>query len=168
MKAIEPSLIQDNFIELIGKEWMLVGAGDKEKFNMMTASWGGVGYLWNKPVVFVFIRPERYTCEFVDARGMFTLSFLGEENKAAHKVCGSQSGRNIDKVQATGLKPFFTEAGNPCFEQSCLTLECKTLYQTKMDKDSFIDPALFEKWYSALAGNLHNVYVAEIMKAWVK
>ena len=54
MKAIEPSLVKDNFIEIIGKEWMLVSAGDKDKFNMMTASWGGVGFLWNKPVVFVF------------------------------------------------------------------------------------------------------------------
>ena len=56
MKAIEPNLIKDNFIEIIGKEWMLVSAGDKDKFNMMTASWGGVGFLWNKPVVFVFVR----------------------------------------------------------------------------------------------------------------
>ena len=161
MKAIEPNLIKDNFIEIIGKEWMLVSAGDKDKFNMMTASWGGVGFLWNKPVVFVFIRPERYTREFVDEKGVFTLSFLGEEHKAAHKVCGS-------KVAATGLTPYFTELGNPCFEESRLTLECKTLYVTKMDKNSFIDPALYEKWYSALAGNLHNVYVAEIVNAWEK
>ena len=59
MKAINPNEIKDNFIELIGKEWMLVSAGDKEKFNMMTASWGGVGVLWNRPVVFAFIRSER-------------------------------------------------------------------------------------------------------------
>lgn len=165
MKRIEPDQIKDNFIEIIGKEWMLVSAGDKEKFNMMTASWGGVGFLWNKPVVFVFVRPERYTCEFIDEKGCFTLSFLGEEHKEAHKVCGSKSGRDIDKVAATGLTPCFTEQGNPYFEESRLTLECKTLYVTKMDKDSFIDPALFEKWYSALAGNPHKVYVAEILNA---
>lgn len=166
MKAIEPSLIKDNFIEIIGKEWMLVSAGDKDKFNMMTASWGGAGFLWNKPVVFVFIRPERYTREFVDAKGAFTLSFLGEEHKDAHKICGSKSGRDIDKVAATGLMPRFTDLGNPCFEESRLTLECKTLYVTKMDKDHFVDPALYEKWYSAMAGNPHNVYVAEILNAW--
>ena len=118
MKAIEPSLVKDNFIEIIGKEWMLVSAGDKDKFNMMTASWGGVGFLWNKPVVFVFIRPERYTREFVDAKGAFTLSFLGEEHKTAHKICGAKSGRDIDKVAATGLTPYFTDLGNPCFEES--------------------------------------------------
>ena len=173
MKAIEPNLIKDNFIEIIGKEWMLVSAGDKDKFNMMTASWGGVGFLWNKPVVFVFIRPERYTREFIDARNEFTITFLGPEHRKAHsicgsKVCGSKSGRDMDKVAATGLTPYFTELGNPCFEESRLTLECKTLYVTKMDKNSFIDPALYEKWYSALAGNLHNVYVAEIVNAWEK
>ena len=156
MKAIEPSLVKDNFIEIIGKEWMLVSAGDKDKFNMMTASWGGVGFLWNKPVVFVFIRPERYTREFVDAKGAFTLSFLGEEHKTAHKICGAKSGRDIDKVAATGLTPYFTDLGNPCFEESRLTLECKTLYVTKMDKDHFVDPALYEKWYSAMAGNPHK------------
>ena len=147
MMAIEPGRVKDNFIEIIGKEWMLVSAGDKDEFNMMTASWGGVGFLWNKPVV-------------------FTLSFLGEEHKAAHKICGSKSGREIDKVAATGLTPCFTDLGNPCFEESRLTLECKTLYVTKMDKDHFVDPALYEKWYSAMAGNPHNVYVAEILNAW--
>lgn len=127
---------------------------------------GGVGFLWNRPVVFVFIRPERYTREFVDAKGAFTLSFLGEEHKTAHKICGAKSGRDIDKVAATGLTPYFTDLGNPCFEESRLTLECKTLYVTKMDKDHFVDPALYEKWYSAMAGNPHNVYVAEILNAW--
>lgn len=167
-KVIEPSLIKDNFIEIIGKEWMLVSAGDPNKFNMMTASWGGAGFLWNKPVVFVFVRPERYTREFIDAKGAFTLSFLGATHKAAHKICGSQSGRDVDKVAATGLTPYFTEAGNPCFEEARLTLECKTLYVTKMEKNNFQDPALCEKWYNTTAGNLHHVYVAEILNAWEK
>ena len=108
MKAINPNEIKDNFIELIGKEWMLVSAGDKEKFNMMTASWGGVGVLWNRPVVFAFIRPERYTREFIDAKNEFTITFLGPEHRKAHSICGSKSGREIDKVAATGLTPFFT------------------------------------------------------------
>ena len=109
MRAINPDQIKDNVIELIGKEWMLVSAGDKEKFNMMTASWGGVGVLWNRPVVFAFIRPERYTREFIDAKNEFTITFLGPEHRKAHSICGSKSGREIDKVAATGLTPFFTE-----------------------------------------------------------
>ena len=112
MKKLEVKDLKENFFEAIGKEWMLVTAGTKEKFNTMTASWGGIGWLWNKPVAFVFIRPERYTYEFVEKNDHLTLSFLGEENKKIHAVCGSKSGRNIDKVKETGLKPVFTENGN--------------------------------------------------------
>jgi len=168
MKAIEPGLIKDNFIEIIGKEWMLIAAGNKEKFNMMTASWGGAGFLWNKPVVFVVIRPERYTREFVEKEGSFTISFLGEEHKKVHAICGSKSGRDIDKVAATGLTPFFTGNGNPGFEESRLTLECKILYTTKMDKKDFVDTSIHDLWYNEHKGNLHNVYVAEIITAWEK
>ena len=77
MKKLEVKDLKENFFEAIGKEWMLVTAGTKEKFNTMTASWGGIGWLWNKPVAFVFIRPERYTYEFVEKNDHLTLySFL--------------------------------------------------------------------------------------------
>ena len=157
MKAINPNEIKDNFIELIGKEWMLVSAGDKEKFNMMTASWGGVGVLWNRPVVFAFIRPERYTREFIDARNEFTITFLGPEHRKAHSICGSKSGREIDKVAATGLTPFFTEAGNPVFEEARLTLECKVVYKSEIGEAKFLDPSVFPRWYDEKNGNAHIV-----------
>ncbi|WP_102407584.1 flavin reductase family protein [Parabacteroides bouchesdurhonensis] len=168
MKTINPTLIKDNFIEIISKEWMLVSAGDKDKFNMMTASWGGAGELWGKHVVFVFVRPERYTRGFIEEKGWFTLSFLGDEYKKVHAVCGSKSGRDIDKVAATGLTPYFTENGNPCFEESRLTLECKILYTSEIEKDKFKDVSLFDRWYNEASGNPHLVYVAEIVNAWEK
>ena len=64
MERIDPARLAENFIELIGREWMLVTAGSPEKFNTMTASWGGAGFLWNRPVAFVFVRPERYALLF--------------------------------------------------------------------------------------------------------
>lgn len=82
MKPIAVSQLSDNFFETISKEWMLVTAGNKNAFNTMTANWGGIGFLWNKPVVYVFIRPERYTFDFMEKSDYFTLSFLGEENKS--------------------------------------------------------------------------------------
>ncbi len=65
MKKVEIKELSENFFEAIGKEWMLVTAGNKDGFNTMTASWGGIGWLWNKPVAFVFVRPERYTYELL-------------------------------------------------------------------------------------------------------
>ena len=167
-KEVKIEELSFNPFTKISKEWMLITAGDEEKHNTMTASWGGVGIMWGMNVATAYIRPQRYTKEFVDAEEMFTLSFFKEDYRKALNLCGSKSGRDMDKVAVTGLTPYFTELGNPCFEESRLTLECKTLYVTKMDKNSFIDPALYEKWYSALAGNLHNVYVAEIVNAWEK
>ena len=85
-------------------------------------------FLWNRPVAFIFIRPERYTFDFIEQNDYLTLSFLGEEHKEVHKICGSKSGRDMDKVKATGLSPLFTENGSIIFEQARLTFECKKLY----------------------------------------
>ncbi|MDO4163896.1 MAG: flavin reductase family protein [Bacteroides sp.] len=168
MRSIAIKDLNENFFETIGKEWMLVTAGTKEHFNTMTASWGGIGWLWNKPVVFVFIRPERYTFEFTEKNDYFTLSFLGEENKAIHKVCGSKSGREVDKVKETGLKPVYTEKGNVLFEQGRLSLECRKLYSDTLKEGSFVDASMLQQWYGEGHGGLHHVYVAEIVGAWVK
>ena len=166
MKKSEINRINDNFFETISKEWMLVTAGDSTKFNTMTANWGGIGFLWNKPVVYIFIRPERYTHEFVEANEYFTLSFLGEENKDIHKICGSKSGRDTNKIKETGLKPIFTEMGNITFEQSRLTLECKKLYTDFIKKENFLDNTIFDKWYSK--DGLHQVYIAEIVNVFTR
>lgn len=167
MKKIEVKELSENFFETISKEWMLVTAGTKNKFNTMTANWGGIGFLWNKPVVFVFIRPERYTFEFMEKEDCFTLSFLGEENKDIHKICGSKSGREVDKVKETGLCPLFTEQGNILFEQSRLTLECKKMYAGMLKAEDFLDKEALSRWYGA-HGNLHKMYIAEIINVWVK
>ncbi len=168
MKPIAIKDLSENFIETISKEWMLVTAGTPDSFNTMTANWGGVGYLWNKPVVFVFVRPERYTFEFTEKCDCFTLSFLGNENKHIHKICGSKSGREVDKVKETGLKSIVTESGNITFEQSRLTLECRKLYSGVMNEESFIDANSLKQWYNESYGSLHHIYVAEITGVWTK
>ena len=141
MEKIEPKDINENVIRLIGDEWMLVTAGDREKFNMMTASWGSMGFLWNKPVVMVFVRPQRYTFEFSEKRDTFTLSFFDERYRRALNVCGSVSGRDTDKVKESGLTPYFTEAG-------------------------FTERKIVDAQYGQK--DFHKMYVAEIINAWVR
>ena len=74
-KEIPVSEMEFNPFDKISKQWMLVTAGDKDSSNTMTASWGGVGIMWGKPVATVYIRPQRYTKEFIDKNEYFTLSF---------------------------------------------------------------------------------------------
>ena len=164
MKKTElKALANENAFDLIGKEWMLVTSGTKEKFNTMTASWGGIGWLWNRPVAFVFIRPERYTHEFIERESRLTLSFYREDCRGILQFCGSKSGRDVDKVKETGLKPVALESGAMTFEQARLTLDCRKLFKSPMAEANFIDKSILEKWYgSQPGGSLHDVYVVEI------
>ena len=147
MERIDVKQLNDNVFETIGKEWLLVCSGDKENFNMMTASWGWLGWLWNKPVAVVFIRPERHTHELIEKNEYMTLSFLGhsEEARKIYNFCGSKSGRDFDKAKETGLVPVETEHG--CIEK-------------------FLDKSLLQ-WYGA-KGGFHDVYVVEITNAYKK
>ena len=167
MKKIDPKELAANPIKLIGEEWMLISSGSKEKFNSMTASWGGMGYLWNKPVAFIFIRPERYTYEFVEKNDFLTLSFFAPEYKKALTIFGSKSGRDTDKVAETGLTPQFTELGNPTYDEARIVIECRKLYSEMLSAESFIDKTAIEKWYGS-GNNLHKMYVVEIVNLWIK
>lgn len=168
MKKTDVKELKDNFFETISKEWMLVTAGNKDKFNMMTASWGGTGWLWNMPVAMIFIRPERFTHEFIEDNDTLTLSFLGNspEMRKAYNFCGSKSGRDFDKAAETGLVPTETENGNITFAQARLTLECRKLYKDTIKPECMIDKSL-EKWYGEGHGGYHDVYVLEIINAYV-
>lgn len=126
----------------------------------MTASWGGFGVLWNRPVAFVFIRPQRFTFEFMESGGLFTLSFLPEEHRDAHQICGSKSGRELDKISASGLSVRRVE-GAPAIEQAELVVCCKKLYGQFLTEGGFLDAAIPSQFYPAK--DYHKMYVGEIL-----
>lgn len=151
----------EDAIDLFGKQWMLVTAGNAQGFNTMTASWGGIGWLWNKPVAFVFVRPERYTHEFIERNERLTLSFYTEAYRKALQLCGTKSGRDTDKVAATGLTPVPLESGAMTFAEARLTIEGCKLFKAPMQESHFLDAEILERWYGD-HGGLHDVYVVEI------
>ena len=161
-KEVNIKEINENFIKIVSDEWMLVTAGNKNKFNTMTASWGGFGEMWNKDVAITVIRPQRYTNEFVEKEEYFTLSFYGD-NKDIHKVCGNKSGREVDKIKETGLTPVFDE-NSVYFEEARLVVICKKIYCQKIEPECMIDKSN-DKWYE---NDYHYTYVGEIVKTLVK
>lgn len=163
---IEAKDLEENAVKLIGDDWMLVSAGTEDKYNTMTASWGGMGYLWNKPVAFIFIRPQRYTYEFIEKSEYFTLTFFEESHRQALQICGSVSGRDVNKVEKTGLHPRFTEMGNPSFEEARIIVECKKIYADMLEKESFLDTEALKKHYPE--SDLHKMYIGEIVNVWLK
>lgn len=152
-----------NPFERIGKDWCLVSAGTPDSWNTMTASWGGVGILWGKEVVTCYIRPQRYTKEFVDREDIFTLSFFPDGYRKALSFCGTKSGRDYDKAAETGLTPLFAD-NTVAFEEANLILVCRKLYAQPMSEESFTDRETFEKDYPQR--DLHTMYIGEIVKAY--
>lgn len=164
MKKINVKEIDENFIDVLSQEWALLSAGNKESLNTMTVNWGGIGYLWHKPIAIIFVRPERYTLDYIDSNDYFTLSFLGKEHRAIYNYCGKYSGKDVDKVKETGLTPIATENGSVSFQQARLIVECKKLYKSRMEESHFIDPSI-SQWYGE-KGGLHTVFVGEITNVW--
>ena len=164
-RTIAPREIPDNAFKLIGDDWMLVTAGDKAAYNTMTASWGGIGVLWNKDVATCYVRPQRYTFGFMEKSEYFTLSFFGEEFRPQLRLCGAKSGRDVDKVSECGFTTLFSEEGAPYFAEARLVLICRTLYFDDIKPEKFLDPGI-EKNYPAK--DYHRMYIAEIVRALTK
>ena len=159
-REISVEQLKDNPFTLINKDWMLITAGDGEKHNTMTASWGGVGELWGKYVSTIYIRPQRYTLEFVEREEYYSLCFFGPEYRQALSLCGSKSGRDVDKDAATGLTPCFDQAA-PYYEQARLVFLCRKLYRQDREESAFLVKGLLEKWYD---NDLHRMFIGEIVK----
>ena len=165
MKKIDITEITKSPVELIGKQWMLISAGTPEAFNTMTASWGGIGFLWNRPVAFVFVRPNRHTVKFIEEQPAFTLSFMPEQYRQDLVFCGRHSGRDVDKMAHTSLVPATTPSGLPTFENAELVLECRKMFRTTLQEADFLDwSEVSPAWYEE--GNpLHYLYICALTAA---
>lgn len=143
--------------------WMLLTAGVHApgKFNTMTVSWGGLGEIWNKPLAMVVVRPSRYTYEFMEKHEDFTLCVLPVEYKDQITLCGTRSGRSVDKVKATGLTPVKSSAvAAPGFDEAELILECRKMYYDDIEPSHFLATHI-EANYNGR--DYHRMYFGEIL-----
>ena len=153
-----------NFMEksfdLFNKGWALVTAGNMDRFNTMTISWGSLGTLWNRPVATVYVKPIRYTHDFLDSNEYFTVSFFDSEYRDDLAVLGTLSGKDGDKVAKTQLTA--VAVGDAVsFKEAKLTLLCRKIYRQDMDK-SFMPDFAVEKYYTDEAE--HTMYVGEVVE----
>lgn len=161
---ISPYEITDNPFHAIGEEWMLLTAGDVEKCNAMTASWGQMGIVWNKPSVTLFVRPQRYTYEFMEKSSHFSLSFFNPgTHRDALNMLGVKSGRDTNKMEECGLTPILLD-GVPTFAESSLVYICRKLYQQDIDPTGFIDTTLDSQNYPKK--DYHHMIIGEIEKVY--
>lgn len=158
---ILPIELNENIFKLIANDWMLITAGDETKANTMTASFGGFGVLFHKNVAHIYVRPERYTYDFLEKSDTFSLSFFDDSYRSMLAYCGKVSGRDEDKISKCKLELLFSN-NTPYFNQSKLTIICKKIYRQDFEKDCFTDVDPYNKTYSS--GGMHRMYIGEIIE----
>lgn len=165
LKEISIDDLSFNPFNKIGKEWFLITSGNISNYNTMTASWGMMGFLWGKPVINCFVRPQRYTFDFIENNDLFTISFFENDKKDALTFCGTKSGRDYNKAKETGLTPLDVD-NCVTFSEASLVFVCKKIYTQNFEKNNFLQNDNVEKWYAN--NDFHKSYIGEIIKVYSK
>ncbi len=164
-QPVDPVDVDEGAFTFIGDS-LLVTSMKGDKVNSMTASWGGVGYLWNKRVIVIYVRGSRYTREFLDESGVFSLSFLDQkEFRGVLKFMGAVSGRNEDKIAGARLTINYDD-GIPFIDEAGAIVTARVLYKQELDRDGFVDESLVDEFYRD--GDYHIMYVGELNKILVR
>ena len=164
LKRINPEEWTANPFEAIGKQWLLLTAGNEaDGWNTMTCSWGALGVMWNKPALTCYVRHSRHTFGFMEQQDTFTVTFFGEEQRKALAFCGAHSGRDCDKAAETGLHPV-TIDGGVTFSEAKAVLVCKKKFASDIDPNAL--PADIRNSFYA-DGDAHKMYIGEITACYI-
>ena len=162
--------VREDFTEN-GFQWFhdaeLLAAGDKTKSNAMTIGWGGIGTLWGRTALTVYVAEKRYTKEFMDKAEYFTVMAFDVEHSNVLRYMGTKSGRDGDKAQALGLHTAYTANGTPYYTEASLIIECKIMYAAPFDPDHF-KSEVPKRMYSHFPAGIHSMYIGEVVNAWQK
>lgn len=166
---VKPSEITENLFDMIAKDWFLMTAEKDGIVNPMTVAWATMGILWQKPVVMVAVRPERYTYEIASYADTFSLTVFPNTYRKMLGFCGTTSGRDVDKVTECGLHVLH-EGDTPYFEEARVAFICKKISVSQLKEEDFLGNTEFSrKWYggenkaNGEGGGYHHLFIAEIV-----
>ena len=150
-------------LAILPKGAFLTTAADG-KVNTMTIGWGSIGTVWQKPCFMVMVRQSRYTHELIEKGTEFTVSIPVNEMKKALGLCGTKSGRDMDKISAAGLTLLPGKVvGVPVIKGCGLHFECKIVYKQTMEQN-LLEANNDKAWYAN--GDYHTLYYGEIVAAY--
>lgn len=162
--------VKEDFTEN-GFQWFrdaeILAAGNKEKHNAMTIGWGGIGTLWGRTALTVYVAEKRYTKQFMDKAQYFTVMAFDVAHSKVLNYMGTKSGRDGDKAAALGLHTAYTENGTPYYTEADLVIECKIMYAAPFDPQNFKSDVP-KRQYNNFPAGLHTMYIGEVINAWKK
>lgn len=165
MRKVDFKQLELNPFTVLGEEAFLLTAGAPENWNTMAAAWGGFGFAWDAPVVYVFVRESRLTYDFMENQDRFSMSFFPPEMRSAIEYCGGNSGREVDKASGAGITPVVLD-GSVVFEEANLVLTCEKIVSAQVKEEDIGKPELFGKYYSS--GDLHHMYCGKVTGIYVQ
>ncbi|NLA92655.1 MAG: flavoredoxin [Spirochaetales bacterium] len=161
---IDIATLELNPFTTIGEEGFLITAGDAEKWNTMTATWGFMGFIWRKPTYGIVVRNTRYTYQFLEEGEHFSVSLFPPQYKEALEFCGTHSGRDTDKMAATGLNVVSLD-NYLTYSEANTVFCCRLASKTPVTPDGFIDPSIIENYK---LGDYHTLYLGFVEKVLIK
>jgi len=152
---------------VFGANNALLTAGNQSGCNTMTIGWCQLGRVWNQPTCTVFVRPERYTYQFMESGDYFTVSVLPLSYQKTMALCGTKSGRDLDKIKECGLTVCYGAGDAPFFDEAEWVLVCRKLYAQDLTADCVLDGGRILPSYG-VKGGWHRMYVGEVVEAYKK
>ena len=144
----------------------IVTSGDKNSYNSMVIGWGSIGVGFAKPIFTVYIKPERYTYQFIDKSDIFTVSYIDKKEYPKFTVYGTKSGKDINKEEASGSHIKFLDDGGITFEEAVEVFVCKTIAKSHLTEND-VHQDVIDLYNSKLdvyfSTHPHTVYTGEII-----
>lgn len=168
LRKVDVTSLAPDIFQMFATKKALLTAGDKEKCNTMSIGWCQIGQLWDVPVCTVYVRQERYTYQFLEEKDYFTVSVMPLAHKKTIGICGTTSGRDVDKIKQCGLTLCYGENDAPFFDEAELVLVCKKAYAQDMAAEYVVDGTGMEPFYVPERGSWHRCYVGRIVEAYIK
>ncbi|MDR1762447.1 MAG: flavin reductase [Dysgonamonadaceae bacterium] len=167
---IAPTDLTDNVFKLVGQDFTVITAGVEADYNSMTASWGGVGIMFNEPVTWCFLRASRYTLVYIQKEKKYTMSYFPERYKEDVLFFGSASGRDSDKMKRHKLTAVTTPEGSVSYKEARLIIECSLTEVTTVSPEDFYTEegkTFVTDAFKEVKG-WHKLVFGKITKVWVK
>ena len=144
----------------------ILSAGDKNGYNSMLIEWGSMGVAWRRPIFTVYVKPERYTHDFLVKGKIFTVSIFNKKYKKKMSIYGVKSGRDVNKEELAGTHIQFLDDGGITFEEADEVFVCKIVAKAYI-KDGELDPEIIEMFKKNLklytSTSAHTLFVGEII-----
>ncbi len=165
MKKVELESLVLNWVKSIHHDWAVITVQDKGKVNGMTINWAQMGWLWNKHVVSLYVRPQRHTYPLINEEDTFSLAFFDESFRKELAYLGRVSGRDEDKLQVCNFTTSLLDE-TPVIDQAKMVFTLKKLHVSDLKEDDFTTTAITDSAYPEK--DYHRVIVAEIVSCYIE